>query len=353
MKRGKILTIILAMGVVISVVGCGNKAEATSSMKSEENSGEYVVKIGVAQGALCHAPIHVAIENGYFEEEGLKFESVDFGSTAIQEAIGSGQIDAGFGLVGKFIQPLENGLNLKVTSGMHTGCTKLLVKKDSGIHTVADLKGKKIGVNGLASSETVTTKRALAKVGIDFSAENSEVEFLVYSTTDLPVALNNGAVDAIAVADPVATTSEKEYDLEVVINTTTDEDFKDEYCCISFVTTELAEKHPDLAAKFTRAVQKGSAWVEQHPYETAKLQIEKKYVSGDVDLNAEILESYYYNPSVSGGYKALDAVSRELQTIGILKPETDIEAFIKNSFVELEGVPDSVVLEGETFKEIE
>lgn len=353
MKKRKVLTLLLALGMMSHLVGCGNQAETASHTTGENNSEEYVVKIGVAQGALCHAPIHVAIENGYFEEEGLKFESVDFGSTAIQEAIGSGQIDAGFGLVGKFIQPLENGLNLKVTSGMHTGCTKVLVKKDSGIHTVADLKGKKIGVNGLASSETVTTKRALAKVGVDFSAENSEVEFLVYATTDLPVALNNGAVDAIAVADPVATTSEKEYGLEVIINTTTDEDFKDEYCCISFVTTNLAEKYPDLAAKFTRAVQKGSAWVEKHPYETAQMQIQKKYVTGDVDLNAEILESYYYNPSVSGGYKALDAVSRELQEIGILKPETDIDAFIKNAFVELEGVPDSVVLEGEVFKEKE
>lgn len=348
MKLKKLVTLAMAIVSVLSVAGCGNNAHTETA--SDSSSGEYVVKIGVAQGALCHAPIHAAIENGYFEEEGLKFESVDFGSTAIQEAIGSGQIDAGFGLVGKFIQPMENGLNIKITSGMHTGCTKLLVKKDSGIKSVKDLKGKKIGVNGLASSETVTTKRALAKVGVSFSEQNPEVEFLVYSTTDLPVALNNGAVDAITVADPVATTAEKEYDLDVIINTTTDEDFKDEYCCISFVTTELAEKHPDLAAKFTRAVQKGSAWVEKHPYETAKLQIENKYVSGDVDLNAEILDSYYYNPSVSGGYKALDAVARELQEIGILKPETDIEAFIKNGFVELEGVPDGVVLAGDEFK---
>lgn len=350
MKFKKLAILAMAIVSALSITGCGNNTHTQT--KSEGSSGEDVVKIGVAQGALCHAPIHAAIENGYFEEEGLKFESVDFGSAAIQEAIGSGQIDAGFGLVGKFIQPMENGLNMKITSGMHTGCTKLLVKKDSGIKSVKDLRGKKIGVNGLASSETVTTKRALAKVGISFSEENPEVEFLVYSTTDLPVALNNGAVDAITVADPVATTAEKEYDLDVIINTTTDEDFKDEYCCVSFVTTELAEKHPDLAAKFTRAVQKGSAWVEQHPYETAKLQIENKYVSGDIDLNAEILDSYYYNPSVSGGYKALDAVARELQEIGILKAETNIDEFIKNGFVELEDVPDGVILEGDEFKVI-
>lgn len=44
------------------------------------------------------------------------------------------------------------------------------------------------------------------------------------------------------------------------------------------------------------------------------------------------------------------SLARALQEIGILKPETDIEAFIKNAFVELPDVPDSVVLEGEEFK---
>ena len=62
------------------------------------------------------------------------------GGSDIQAALGSGMIDCGFGLVGKFIQPIENGLNMVITSGMHTGCTKLLVRADSGIESVADLE---------------------------------------------------------------------------------------------------------------------------------------------------------------------------------------------------------------------
>ena len=323
--------------------GCGSSSgkEVTSSGSADITSSDYAVKVAIVPGGLCHAPLHAAIENGYFEEEGLKYEKVEVNGAVIQEAVGAGQVDAGFGLIAKFIQPLENGLPLKVTSGMHTGCTKLLVKKDSGIESVSDLKGKKIGVPGLADSATVTTKRALAKAGIGVSDANLEVDFLAYSSADLPAALENGAIDAFAVADPIATTAEKEYDLKVIIDTTTDEAFKDEYCCISFVSTELAEKNPELAAKFTRAVQKGSAWVEKHPQEAAQMQIDKQYVSGDATLNGEILESYYFNPSVEGGYQALDKTSRELQEIGILKAETDIEAFIQNSFIKLDGVPDT------------
>lgn len=353
-KTKKVTAILLAAALTVGLAGCGQggtDGTAGTTVKTEADSGssgtedDYVVKILVSQGALCHAPIQVAIENGYFEEEGLNYETVDLHGGVVQDAVGAGQVDAGFGLVAKFIQPLENGLPLKVTSGMHTGCNKLLVRKDSGIESVEDLKGKKIGVPGLAASATITTKRALARVGVGVSMEDQEVEFLAYNATDLPVALSNGAIDAIALEDPVATTAQTEYDLVALVDTALDEAFKDEYCCISFVSTELAEKHPELAAKFTRAVMKGSAWVEAHPRETAQMQLEKGYVAGDLELNVQMLESYYYNPSVSGGYNALDSVARELQEIGILKAETDIEAFVENSFAKLEGVPETITLD--------
>ena len=162
-------------------------ALALTACAQQEGSGsdEYVLKVGEVQGALCHAPLQVAMEKGYLDDEGIKWERVDFGGSDIQAALGSGMIDCGFGLVGKFIQPIENGLNMVITSGMHTGCTKLLVRADSGIESVADLKGRTIGVSSLASSEAITAKRALNAAGVDISADGGEVAFAVYSTTCL------------------------------------------------------------------------------------------------------------------------------------------------------------------------
>ena len=45
--------------------------------------------------------------------------------------------------IGKLLQPIENGLPIKFTTGLHTGCTKLLVPGDSDIKSIADLKGKR------------------------------------------------------------------------------------------------------------------------------------------------------------------------------------------------------------------
>lgn len=165
---------ILSIGILLS--GCVNKSGDNSSII--ENKEEYTVKIGYGTG-LCHAPIHIAIENGYFAEEGLKFEAVKVETAVIADAISSNQIDAGFGLVGKLIQPIENGLPIKLTSGIHTGCIKIVAPKDSSFSSIADLKGKKIGVAGLADSPALIAKRALAAEGIGVTAANLEVEFIV------------------------------------------------------------------------------------------------------------------------------------------------------------------------------
>lgn len=349
MKTKKILSLLLSAGIFAAAFsGCG----ANAGNSSNNSDGEYVLKIGEAQGAICHAPLQIAMENGYLDEEGIKWERVDFGSGDIQAALGAGTIDCGFGLIGKFVQPIENGLNMVVTSGMHTGCTKILVKSDSGINSIADLKGKNIGVSSLAGSEVVTAKRALYSAGIDISAASGEVTFSVYSTADQPIALMNGAVDAIATPDPVATSAQEEYGLTVLLDTAVTAPYAQEYCCVSFVSAELAENHPDIAAGFTRAVLKGSAWVAAHPEETAQIQVDKEYVTGDVSFIANILKSYNYIPSVQGGYEALENVSRDLQTIGVLKSDTDIDALIDRSFKYFDNVPDSYDVNGDDFTKV-
>ena len=336
----RVLSSVLAGTLALSLSACGSSSADSSAADGASDSGTTHLRL-IYSPSLCAAPMYIAIENGYFEDEGLDVEQVTVDAAHVSEAIGADQVDVGMGLIGKLLQPLENGLPIKFTTGLHTGCTKLLVPGDSDIKSITDLKGKKIGVPGLADAATVVSKRSLSAAGIGVTEQNMEVEFSVYSRNDLPQALENGAVDAIALGDPTASIAEEQYGLTALIDTATDPEYKDEYCCAAFVTSKLAAENPKAAAAFTRAVQKASQWVQENPDETAKIIVDKQYISGDVDFCAQILKTYNYKPSVQGGYDALKQNAQELTEIGILKEGTDATKFADNAYMFFDDVPDA------------
>ena len=228
------------------------------------------------------------------------------------------------------------------------------VRADSDIYSAADLRGKKIGVPGLADSSVMNLKRKLMDLGIGVTADNNEVEFIAYASADLAIALNNGAVDAIGAHDPVATKGELAYGFRKILDTGTDEKFRNEYCCQQFVSHKLLRENPEGAAAVTRALQKAAAYVQAEPRAAAQLQIENDLCAGDLDFNAALLEEINYQPSRSLGKKTFDAAARQLQTAGILKATTDIEKFIETGYIELFGVPDGYIYDSatKTYKEI-
>ncbi|MDF2565015.1 MAG: transporter, substrate-binding protein aliphatic sulfonates family [Massilibacillus sp.] len=332
-KKIKIIAFMLISALLLTAC-----AEKSAAPKAED----IVLKVGYG-GTLCEAPLHMAVEKGFFEEEGLKVDLIKLAPGTAFEAVTAGKVDAGFGLLASLIQPLSNGLPIKITSGLHTGCDKVLVAKDSGIKTLTDLKGKRIGVPSMNSSPIIFAKRALADAGIGVSEKNMEVEFIVYSATDLPLALQKGAVDALAMNDPTAAVTQKEYDLLTLVDSAVTEPYSHQYCCAAYVSDSIAKDSPEIAAKYTRAMQKASAWIQNNQEEVAKIQVEKKWVAGDPVFNAGVLKTYNYRPSAQGAYDAFGITAKQLQDIGMLDKAVDVEALHKNSFLVLPDVQEKIV----------
>lgn len=348
LKKLSSFVLVLTLLSALLLTGCGNK----------KDNGEYVFKIGTANGSLCLAPLHIAADNGYFEEEfkaaGIKYELVEIDIQQTADMIASGKIDACVGLAGSLILQIDSGLEIAFTSGIHTGCTKYYTKADSKINDMSDLKGKRIGVPGMSDSSVVALKRILHDLEINVSANNMEVELVVYNLTDLPLALENGAVDAVALHDPVATSAESEYGFKKLFDLTEDGNFADEYCCAVFVTTAAAAEHPEAAAAYTRALMKASAYVQAEPENAAKLQIDNNQCSGDLENNAKLLASYNYQPSVSAMEDTFRNACTDLLEIGDLKEGRDINKFTSEHVAQFGDVPDSYVYNDDgTFSSIE
>ena len=202
MKRTfrKLLSVMLVAAVgITSMTACSKKKKSEETTAAGgQSSGDVDIIIGTANGSLCLAPLHIAIDNGYFEEEfskaGVTWRVEEIDLNNLSDLVASNKVDASTQLAGAMIPQIDNGLEITFTAGLHTGCTKYYVKEGSGINSIADLKGKKIGVPGIGDSSVIALKRLLFDNGIGVTTENLEVEWVIYGLTDLPLALENGAV---------------------------------------------------------------------------------------------------------------------------------------------------------------
>jgi sulfonate transport system substrate-binding protein len=121
-----------------------------------------------ANGA-CTVAAAVAKERGIFAKQNLDVEFFNFGGTTDQllEAIATGKADAGLGLALRWLKPLEQGFDVRITTGVHGGCIRLLGSKAANIDSLESLRGKSIGISDQASPAKNFSAIFLAKNGID------------------------------------------------------------------------------------------------------------------------------------------------------------------------------------------
>jgi NitT/TauT family transport system substrate-binding protein len=299
-------------------------------------------KITVAfLGLTCEAPIFVAHEQGMFKEEGLDVELVRTDWDGLRDGLGTGRFDANHTLIMYLLKPIEQGLDVKITGGIHTGCLRLQVSTRSDIKSVADLRGKKIGVpTHLGSPPFLFASRVLAANGINPAPDKNEVTWLAYQPDVLGMAVDDGRVDAVATSDPIGTILEGKGLVRTIADQATDPPYSEEYCCAVVVSGQLARQYPESAAKVTRAMLKASKWVEANPTAAATMAVEKQYIASTPEINAQALSKLKYIPGVAKCKRSIEQAAEEMKKAGLIKQSTDPAALSRRAWIDLNGVTD-------------
>lgn len=333
---------ILSMATGFAIVSA---AVLLSSCQKKDT--EFVFKIGTSNSGLCSAPLHIAIDNGIFDEEfgkaGLKYETVEIDVQQASALVVAKKIDACLGLAGSLVPQMDNGLEISFLTGVHTGCTKFYVRADSPYQTIADLKGKTVGFVGVQDSSTIAFQRKFFDYGLVPYGADAEFKIAVYGMTDLPIALENGAVEAVGLHDPIAYIAERDYGFRKILDTTEDEKFSQEYCCMAYTSSETAKKYPEHVKAFIRAIMKASAFVQKNPEKSAQLQIDNKQMTGDVEQNAYLLKTYNYTPSVTLARETVHNAISQLVDMGVMQNVSDDKKFVEDHFISYDDIPDSYV----------
>jgi len=320
--------IVAVATVAIALAGCRKNA-ATGGASNK-------IRVGYI-GLTCEAPIFSAVEKGFFKEEGLDVELVKCEWANYKDVLALGGYDITHHLVMYFLKPIEQGLDVKFTAGIHKGCLRVQASTKGEIRTVADLRGKRIGVPGMGTPPFIFANRVLGANGIDAS---KDVSWRVFPAGELGLALDKGEVDAVADSEPIGSLLLADGKVRNVADQAADMPYKDEYCCAVIVNGKYLAAHPKESAAATRALLKGAKWVEANPAAAARLSVEKKYLASNPELNTVAISHLRYVPSVSGADNAVKSAAAEMKVAGMLSPSTDVAALAEKAFVHLDGVSD-------------
>lgn len=243
-------------------------------------------------GLKVYDPVYIAMDNGFFEDNGIEVEIVDTvagGATAVQ-MVASGDVNGGLLSNMALCNARSAGLPVVGVADIQSAfdehpLEEFYVRKDSGIKAVEDLKGKKIAINLVKSSFHYTWLMALADAGMS----EDDVQFVNLSFDQQQGALERGDVDAIGLMAPYAPMARESDELELLFDAT--DIFGERQFCEIFVNSVWAEEHEDEVKRFVAGIAKAAEWTGEHQ-EEAK-EIISKYTGVDV----QYIDDYQFQPN--------------------------------------------------------
>lgn len=292
------------------------------------------IKLAWNATAICTASAPVAKERGIFAKHGLDVEFVNFGGSTetLLEAIATGKADAGIGMALRWLKPLEQGFDVKITAGIHGGCLRLLGSKAQGIDSLEKLKGKAIAVSDQASPAKNFFSVVFAQLGID---PTTEIEWRQYPAEVLPLAVEKGEVAALADNDPRTWLFLKDGKL-TEIATNLSGDFATRSCCFLAVRGSLVRDERNVATELTQAVLEGGRWVAEKPDDAAAV-FASYGGKGSVEDLAAILRTHTHAHQPLGAdlKKEIALYTDELKLVNVIKKSTDTTKFADRVYADV------------------
>jgi NitT/TauT family transport system substrate-binding protein len=261
------LVSLVAAALLLAVAGCGSSDDEPPAA----SGGTTQVKVGVIP-ILDVAPIYLGKEKGFFSNRGMELTmETGQGGAAIVPGVVSGQFQFGFSNVTSLLIAQSRGLPLKVVANGVASTSKDkadysgVVTRDDSIRTAADLAGRQVAVNTLKNIGDSTIRASVRKAGGD----PSSIKFTELAFPDMPAALEAGRVDAVWVVEPFLSATLAQGGRLVASNYV--DTAPDLTVAVYFTSEQLLRDDPDLAKRFTEAMNESLAYADAHPDEARQV----------------------------------------------------------------------------------
>ncbi|MBU9738044.1 ABC transporter substrate-binding protein [Diplocloster agilis] len=286
MKKKWLYLLLAAVLLVTSLAGCGSKSD-------KGGGGLTKVTLNEVAHSIFYAPMYVAIEEGYFKDEGIDLDLVcGFGADKTMTAVISGEADIGFMGSESSIYVYNQGSEdymVNFAQLTQRAGNFLVARQPMENFSWNDIKGKNVLGGRKGGMPEMVFEYILKKNGINPAADLNIDQSIDFGSTG--AAFSGGQGDFTVEFEPSATLLEQQGDGYVVTSLGVDSGYVP-YTAYS-ARQSYIEQNPEIIQSFTNALQKGMDFVQSHtPEEIAKV-IAPQFEDTDLETITTIVNRYY------------------------------------------------------------
>jgi NitT/TauT family transport system substrate-binding protein len=307
--------------------GNGGAANTASTPPATEKLDK--VTVGYTPTIVLPQPL-IGTQEGQYEKliPGVKFEQKVYNAgSGVVEALRAGTIDIGFSGPFPALKAFAKAGDIVLLAGAGTGGTQLMVLKNSPIKTLADLKGKKIGVNQLGSTVDSFVRHNLIKAGLK---PDTDVKIQEVPPGEQAAQLQGGQVAAVAAPAPWPSQVEAVAGARALLSWKAILGNGTYSSGSAYTTKKFADAHPDIIKQFLSAhktitddLNKDRATGDKRVL-AAWSKVSKKTLKPEVARAAFATIKYSIDPDAKGLQEQADIA---LETGG-LKKKANLAGFV-------------------------
>src|SRR5215467_202541 len=249
----------------LSLAGAAGLLGARQALAAGAGLETTTVRLNDGPG-ICIAPQYVAED--LLRAEGftdVRYVRLAPGSNS-PEGIARGEVDFGINFASVLVAGFDRGIELTVLGGVHVGCFELFVNDDT--RSLAELKGKRVGITFLGSPGHLFLSAMAAHVGIDPGKD------LHWITSDQPGGaielFARGKVDAFLGFPPDTQELRAQHIGRVIVNSTLDRPWSQYYCCMLAGNRDYVRKYAVATKSVLRAFLKAADLCVAEPARAAR-----------------------------------------------------------------------------------
>lgn len=280
------------MTITLAAALCGCGKQAGEDVATPSSSGKTPVVLNEVAHSIFYAPMYVAIEEGYFAEEGIDLTLVTgFGADKTMTALLTGEADIGFmGSESTIYTYKEGASDYAVNFAQLTqrAGNFLVSREPIDNFSWAMLMGKDVLGGRAGGMPEMVFEYILKKNSIDPASDLAIDQSIDFGST--AAAFSGGQGDFTVEFEPHATSLETKGDGYVVASLGEDSGYVP-YTAFSAKKSYIAS-NPEIIQSFTNALQKGMDYVQTHSSAEIAKVIAPQFDGTDLDTITTIVDRY-------------------------------------------------------------